>query len=105
MQNISQVNALGFPMINGFLGIKHIDTADHVFKFPKPKLSHDLTHFLGDKGKEINHIFGPALQISYEVQDLGWRPPQNTCSNGICAAQNTAHGNQGRGGKPEFIGA
>ena len=77
MQNISQVNALSFPMINGFLGIQHIDTANHIFKFSYSQLSHDLTHFLGDKGKKINHMFGPAFKFFAQFRILG-RDPHRT---------------------------
>ena len=102
-EDTRKIEALGLPMVDGRPGVEPVHAPDHFIEGPKTELGHDLAHFLGDEGKEIDDVLRLADEALAQFLVLGSDPGRTRVEVAL-AHHDAALGNQGGGGKTEFVG-
>ena len=91
-------------MVDGGPGVEPVHAPDHFIEGPETEFSHDLAHFLGDESEEVDDMLRLADEALAQFLVLSGDPGR-TCIEVALAHHDAALGNQGGGGKTEFIGA
>ena len=71
VEELGQVDTLGFPVIDGVTRFEGVGTADHLVERTEAELSHDLADFLGDEAHEVHGVFRTAGEVLTELRILG----------------------------------
>ena len=103
-QNFGKIETFGLPMIDRFLDLEAIDTANHSIHLPKTELGHQLANFFGNHAHEIDDVLRFAHESLAQLRVLR----RNTNRAGIQMANahhDTAHCHEWCGGKTKFLSA
>ena len=84
--------------------VQTVDPTDHLVERPEAKLGHQLPDLLGDEPEEGRDELRRAREALAELRILGG-DAHRTGVEVADAHHDAAHDNQGRGGKPELLGA
>ena len=55
-EELREIKAIGLPMRDRAITIKHLHLANHFIKFTIAECGHDLAHFFSNKEEEIDQI-------------------------------------------------
>ena len=99
-----EVEALGFPVVDGVADVEHVHAADHVVERAEAELGHDLADFFGEEEEEVDDVFGLAGEFLAELGVL--RGDADGAGVEVALAHHdAAERDERRGGEAEFFGA
>ena len=104
VEDVAEVEALGLPVVDGGLGLEHVDAADHVFELAEAELRHDLAQVLRDEAHEVHRVLGLAGELLAQPRILRGHARRAGVEMAH-AHHDAADGDQRRGGEAEFLGA
>ena len=103
VENLAEVQALGFPVVHGLLDFETVAAADHLVHLLKPELGHEFAHFLGNHAHEVDDVLRLARKAFAQLRVL--RGHADRAGVEVADAHHdAAHRHQRRGGEPEFLG-
>src|ERR1017187_10076375 len=63
IENCRKIEASRLPVIDCGLNVQHVNPPHHLVETAESQLRHVLTHLLGKKEKEIDHVLGLPLEL------------------------------------------
>ena len=63
VQDGGKVEPLAFPVVDGASHVEHVHAAHHLVERAEAELRHDLPQLLRNEEKEIDGVFGLALEF------------------------------------------
>ena len=104
VEDTAEIQALGFPVRNAFLGVQQLGVADQIVKLFNAQLRHQATHFFGYKEEIVNHMLWLALELGAQHRVL--RGHAHGASVEVAFAHHDAAFDDERcGGKAHFVSA
>ena len=109
MQNAAEVDALGFPVVNGLAHIQLFDRADHVVERAVAKLRHQFPDLFGNEEQVVDDVFRLAgearaqdgvlrgdadrtgVQVAFAHHDAAGRDQWPGCETELVGAKQRAH--------------
>ena len=88
----------------GDCGVDLVDAADHFIDGAEAEFCHVLTHLLGNKEEEVDHVFGLAREASAQDRILS-RDADGAGVQMTLAHHDAAHGDERHGGKAVLFGS
>ena len=101
-ENGTEVDPVGFPVIDGLLHLERVHAADHFIDRAKAKRGHDLACFLGDHEKIIDHMLRIAGEFLAQLRIL-CGDAHGTGIEVALAHHDATHGDERRGGETHFL--
>ena len=74
VQQLAEVEGVGFRMTGNFALAKELRLADQVVELAHAERCHDLAGFLGDRVEEVDHVFDFALELGAVLRIGGGHP-------------------------------
>ncbi len=71
MENLRDINPLGFPVIDRLFGLQYIGAAHHFIDSAEAQLRHNLPQFLSDEGHKVDRVLGIAREVLPQGRILG----------------------------------
>src|SRR5579864_1332468 len=99
-----EVESARLPMVDGILGIEHVDAANHLVDGAESEFRHVLPDLLGEEEKEIDNMLGLTLELLAQHRILRGNADRASVEMTL-AHHDATHRNQRGGGKTKFLGA
>src|SRR5665213_3315343 len=99
-----EIYALGLPVRIGDSSIDLVDATNHFIDSAEAEFCHVLTHLLGNKEEEVDHVLGLACEARSQNRVLS-RDADGASVQVTFAHHDAAHGDERHGGKAVFFGA
>src|SRR4029077_19525996 len=104
MQKRGEIQRVRLGMIRIRTRAQHVGAPDHLVHRPEAKLSHQLTHFLGDEEEVVHYVLWLAAETRAQFGILR-RDADGTRVEVTLPHHYAAFDDERRGREPEFIGA
>ena len=70
-QQRREIKTAGFPMRDGRIELKYIDTTNHLVECSKTQLGHDPPHLFGHQKQIIHYVFRSSMELFTQDGILG----------------------------------
>src|SRR5579859_4347664 len=104
VKNRRKIDSRSLPVGHGFALNQAINPANHFVDGAEAELCHDPAQVFGNEEKEIDHVFGRAVELLAQLRVLRGHAYRTSVQVAL-AHHDAAHGNERRGGEAELFGS